>query len=684
MPRPALRIPAPARRADTRDLLHGIEITDPYRWLEDQNSPETRAWIAEQNAAAEGFVRALPGREGLRERLAALLRTDEIGLPIARAGWCWYRRRRADQELAAVCRRPEPGGPEEVLLDPNGWTDDDSLSAHLLDVSEDGRLVAYGVQRGGEDEMEVRFRDPGAGADLPDVLPRGRYYGGTCLLEDAVLYAIQTPGGPRVRLHPFGSDPADDAEIWGHAYGPEVMVGVEAAPRGRFAVLTAYFGSAATRTEVFVLPLPPTGPPRAVVDELDARFEALLAGDHLYLVTNWQAPNGRVLRVPLDDPARGRWTEVVPEQSAAIRSAAAIGGRLLVERLVDVASRVAVHLPDGMPEAAAPLPPACSLTGISGHWEDPISYVGYTTFTEPHVILRCRPEAGDWAEWGRVRVPIDAARFETQQVWCESPDGTRVPMFLVHAPGLASDGDRPALLTGYGGFNASVTPTFSVRAVAFAERGGIYAVPALRGGGEFGEAWHAAGMRERKQNVFDDFLAAARWLVDSGWTRPERLAIAGSSNGGLLVGAALTQRPDLFRAVVCRVPLLDMLRYHRFLVARFWVPEYGSADDSAAFEYLRAYSPYHNVRDGERYPAVLFMTGDSDTRVDPLHARKMTALLQSATGSGRPVMLLYDTKSGHSGGKPVGALVEEVTDELAFVLDQLGALAPEGGAAGGA
>jgi prolyl oligopeptidase len=353
------------------------------------------------------------------------------------------------------------------------------------------------------------------------------------------------------------------------------------------------------------------------------------------------------------------------------------GGKLFVSYLENVSSREKIYSPDGKHLGDVPFP-GIGTGGVSGRWDKTEAFLNFSSFVTPTTIHRYDTATAAQELWFRANVPLDSSKFEVKQVRYRSKDGTEIPMFLVHAKGLNRDGNNPTFLTGYGGFNISRTPTFSATVAAWAESGGVYALPSLRGGGEFGEDWHRAGMMEKKQNVFDDFIAAAEWLIANDYTKPDRLAIVGGSNGGLLVGAALTQRPELFRAVVCTVPLLDMLRYHKFLVARFWVPEYGAAENPDHFLFLHGYSPYHRVKPGTRYPAVMFMTGDSDTRVDPLHARKMAALLQASTASGpdRPILLHYDTKSGHAGVKPLRKTIQDLTDELAFLFWQLGMKVP--------
>jgi prolyl oligopeptidase len=387
--------------------------------------------------------------------------------------------------------------------------------------------------------------------------------------------------------------------------------------------------------------------------------------------TNWQAPNGRILAVDLRNPARDNWRQVIPESSAAMEGFSLAGGKLFVNYLEDVHSRVRIFEPGGKPVRDIRFPALGTVSSVTGQWTSPETFFQFESFHLPETIYRYHAATGRQQIWAQSNMPIRTDDLELKQVWYESKDRTKIPMFLLHRRGIKLDGSNAAFLTGYGGFNVSMTPEFSPTAVLWAEKGGVFALPNLRGGGEFGDRWHRAGMLANKQNVFDDFIAAAEWLVKEGYTRPARLAISGRSNGGLLMGAALTQRPDLFRAVICGYPLLDMVRYHTFLVARWWVPEYGSSEDPAQFKSIYAYSPYHRVKPGTRYPAVLFVTGDSDTRVAPLHARKMAALLQ-ASGSERPVLLDYDTRAGHSRGMPVSRQIEDLTDQLSFLLWQLG------------
>ena len=661
----------PQTRVDSvREVLHGVEVVDPYRWLEDSASAETRAWIAAEDDYTRAVLDALPGREALRRRLEALLRVDSVSLPAARNGRYFVTKRRADQNLAVIALRQGHAGSDETLIDPHPMSADLTTSVTLLEVSHDGRLLLYGRREGGADEVAVCLFDVDRRETVPGGLPRGRYFG-LSLQPDkqGLYYSRHTAEGPRVYHHRLGVDDGADRELFGQGYGPDKIISLELSDDGRYLVALVSHGSAGSQTEVYLADLAGDGAFRPVVNDIAASFFPTVAGQDLLLHTNWQAPNWRILRLPLADPARPRWQEIVPEGEAVIQGVSVAGGHVFANYLQDASSRVEVFTIEGLPVRQIAFPTLGTISGITGRWTEEEAFYLYTSFPVPPTIYRYATRDGSQSEWFRQQVPL-AGDAVVKQVWYQSIDGTRVPMFVVHKAGLPLDGARPTLLTGYGGFSASMTPTFSAGAALWVERGGVYAVPNLRGGGEFGETWHRAGMLEQKQHVFDDFLAAAEYLIAEGYTQPAKLAIRGGSNGGLLVGAALTQRPDLFRAVVCSYPLLDMLRYDRFLVAQYWVSEYGSATNPEQFPYLGAYSPYQHVEPGAQYPAVLMISGDLDTRVDPLHARKMTARLQ-ASGSSRPVLLLYHTKSGHVGGLPLRQVIDDATDEYSFLYRQL-------------
>lgn len=654
------------------DTLHGVEITDPYRWLEDQESPETREWIERQNEYTDSILGTISGRKRIKSLVEKLIKTDTIGIPTEASGRYFFHKRRADQELSVIYMRESLDGEDQVLIDPHPMSEDKTTSVNMVDISEDGTLLVYAVRKGGEDEIEIRLFDVNSKNDLSDSLPRARYFGVSLTPDKSGFYYTRHEAkGPRIYYHTLGTDTADDKEIFGRGYGPEMILFGSLSEDGRWLVITVIYGSAAEKTEIYLKDLTTGKPVFPVVKDIQARFYGGIAGNTLFMQTNWEAPNGKIIAVDPERPQRENWHEPIPESDAVIEGFSGVGGKLFVSYLKDVKSKVVMFEADGTRVREISFPTIGTVSSMIGRWESNEAFFVYTSFHIPTTIYRYDVEKREQEVWNQIKVPMESHKYEVNQVWYKSKDGTKIPMFIVHAKGIKLDGSHPTILTGYGGFNANLTPYFSAQAAAWLKSGGVFAVANLRGGGEFGEEWHRAGMRENKQNVFDDFIAAAEYLIENDYTKAEKLAIRGGSNGGLLVGAAMTQRPELFGAVICTYPLLDMIRYHKFLVARFWVPEYGSSEDLEQFKYIYAYSPYHNVKQGTEYPAVLFITGDADTRVAPLHARKMAALMQASTGSRKPVMLRYHIKAGHSGGQPVSEQIEDLTDALSFLFWQL-------------
>lgn len=653
------------------DVLHGASITDPYRWLEDQTSAATRAWIGAQNTYTDQLLGSLPGRDELESRLAALMKVDVVGIPTERGGLYFHRKRLADQDQASIVVREGLEGAERVLVDPLAFAPDASRSVETLDITTDGSLLAYAIREAGQDETEIRFKNVATGEDLAETLTKSKYFGLSFAPDGKTyFYTDFTEAGPRVFERRLGE--ANAREIFGAGYGPERIVYAGVSEDGDWLVIHALEGSAGKRTEVWLREVDSEEPPRPVTTEIEATFEADVAGGVLYLVTSLDAPNGRILAADPKTAAPGTWREFVPErEDSVLKGVSFVAGKLYANYLEDVQSRVVAYRTDGSEAGRIAFDTIGSVGGISGRWDAPEAFFSFTSFHVPATIYRYDTASGQQTEWFRPAIPVKSDDFVVEQVRFASKDGTSIPMFLVHKKGLVKDGKAPTILYGYGGFRVSQTPSFSATAAAFIDMGGIWAVANLRGGGEFGEEWHRAGMLERKQNSFDDFIAAAEWLVSNRYTSSSKLAIYGGSNGGLLVGAAMTQRPDLFQAVVCSYPLLDMIRYHQFLVAKFWVPEYGSSDDPRFFEIIKAYSPYHNVRKGVDYPATLFVTGDGDTRVAPLHARKMAALLQAESSLARPVLIRYHEDQGHAGGTPVSQMIEDGVDLLSFLRWQL-------------
>jgi prolyl oligopeptidase len=674
---PPEKCPPVTKIDDVKETIHGTVVNDPYRWLEDQASLETRAWIDAQNACAQAVLGKLLGQQAISRRLGELVKVDMIGLPVERGGRYFYAKRLAAQDLYVLYMRQGAAGPEQVLVDPAGLTPDHTTSVNFEGISEDGKLVAYGVRKGGEDEVSIHFLDTDARKDLPDVLPRGRYSAVSFNHDKTGFYYSElTAEGPRVFYHVYGtatgSAATQDKMVFGDGFGQEKIIDVNISEDGRYLLFTVFYGSACEKSEVYFQDLKQGGPIVPIVTTINACFQGAVAERTLYLQTNWKSPNWKILGVPLANPAQENWKELIPEGTSRLEDFRLAGRKIIAQYSHNASSELKVFNADGSPAGDIALPQIGTVAGITGRWESAEAFMSFQSFAIPSTIYGYDVAKQDMTIWAKPNVPVDANAFEVKQIWYESKDKTRVPMFLFYKKGLKLDGSNPALMTAYGGFDVSETPGFRDDAIIWAEHGGVFALPNLRGGGEFGEDWHHAGMLDKKQNVFDDFFAAAEWLIANHYTSAKKLAITGRSNGGLLMGAAMTQRPDLFGAIVCGYPLLDMVRYHKFLVARYWVTEYGSSDDAAQFPALYAYSPYHHVVKGTKYPAVLFLTGDSDTRVAPLHARKMTAEMQAAQGGDKPIMLLYDTKLGHSEGRPVSKIIEEDTQVLDFLFWQVG------------
>jgi prolyl oligopeptidase len=669
--------------SEVKETIHGVEVVDPYRWLEDQNSPQTRAWIDAENAYTDSLLSHIPGREALKQKVAALLKIEAMSAPRVRNGRYFFSRRQADQDQASLFMRKGLAGKDELLIDPLALSPEHTITVGLNAVSQDGSLIVYSLRQGGEDETTPHLFDVDAHKDLPDKFPHADYFGIAILPDKSGVYLTRrTPDGPRVYFHKIGTDFSADLEIFGKGYNGEKIIGSGFSADGRYLLIDVSYGSAAAQTEVYVQDLKNKGPLVTIVNDVKAAFEPEIGGDKLYLRTNWNAPKWRVMEVDLKNPGRDHWREVIPQGENVLDGLSLVGGKLAVTVTENVVNHTRLYDTKGKLVREIKPPTLGSLSGLLGTWDSTEAFYGFNSFHIPATSYRYDVATGQQSVWFQSKVPFTTDGYEVKQVWYTSKDGTRVPMFLAHAKGLKLDGSHPTLLTGYGGFNVNSTPGFNAFAATWISSGGVYALANMRGGGEFGEAWHHAGMLDKKQNVFDDFIAAGEWLVANKYTSPQRLAIRGGSNGGLLMGAMITQRPDLFGAVICSYPLLDMIRYDKFLVAKYWVPEYGSADNPDQFKYIYAYSPYQHVKAGAKYPAVLFISGDSDTRVAPLHARKMTALMQASNGSDKPILLHYETKSGHSGGTPVGKQIDNTTDELDFLMWQLKMTPPAPSASG--
>ena len=656
-----------------KEKLHNIEISDPFRWLEERNTPKTEEWIKEQNQYARHYFDNISFRDAISTRLKSLLRSEITTIPFKRGGNYFYRKRLKDDNLFSIYMKKSTDNREELLIDPHSLSTDHSMSVNILDVSDDAKIMAYGIREGGEDEQKINFFNIEEKKDLADEIPRGRYYGISINSEKTgIYYAVNSLHYKGVKFHKIGSPVSEDEEIFATNHDKNKIVGCTLSEDGRYLLIHVLYGSSGEKTEVYIKDVKNDNEIIPVVDDIKARFYGIFAGDKLLLETNWEAPRGRVLMLDLQEPSFENSREIIPQNEGVIESIDAIGGKIFVNYLKDVKFSLKVYETDGTYLYDVPLPALGTIGSLSGNWEDSEAFFNFESYHIPGTIYRFNTKSRNISVWAERNIPIDSGKFKVRQVWYPSKDGTKIPMFIVTKRDFRRNGNSPLLLTGYGGFNLSVTPSFNAKYILWIEKGGVLAVPNLRGGGEFGEKWHKAGMKENKQNVFDDFIFAAKYLTENQWTSSDKLVISGGSNGGLLVGATMLQEPKLFKAVVCSYPLLDMLRFQKFLVGMYWVSEYGSSDDPQQFEYLYSYSPYHNVKPGEKYPSVLFITGDADTRVDPLHARKMTAMLQDSAHNESTVLLAYDYKNGHTRGKPLSKRIEDLTDELSFMMNETG------------
>jgi prolyl oligopeptidase len=674
--------PPPTRKQDLVEELHGVKVADPYRWLEESGDPEVKAWVEAQNRHARALLESFPERGEIRRRVEELLSVRVSGLPVPRKGRYFFTRREPSQQQGVLYVQEGLKGAPRVLVDPNPIREDATVSLDWWQPSRDGRMLAYGISEAGNERATLRVMRVDDGKILPDTIPHARHSTVAWLPDASGFYYTRNPAPgevapgdenyySRVFFHRMGADPKDDPLVWGEGREKTDIPEVSLSPDGRFLLLSAHL-SGAEKSDVYVKDL-----------KNDAGFVPVIAGetalsfgqvlnDAIWLTTNLGAPNYRLFRVDPAKPARKHWKEILPESDAVLQGARVAGGRLVAMVLRNAVNVLRVCGLDGKNPVDVPLPGLGTIAGTSGEWDGKELFFYYVSFNVPGAVYRLdvgelKPELFESME-----VPFRGEDFEVEQVWVRSKDGTKVSMFVGRKKGLPKDGKRPVLVTGYGGFNIGLTPYFSPLFAIWMEAGGLFGLPNLRGGSEYGENWHKGGMLGNKQNVFDDFHASGEWFVENGWSTPDKMVAWGGSNGGTLVGAALTQRPDLFGTIVCDVPVLDMLRYHRFLLAKYWMGEYGDPDNPQHFNFLHAYSPYHRVKESEKYPAVFVGTAESDARVDPMHARKFAARLQAATRSGRPVLFWEERRAGHGMGTPLSKRIEDVTDRIAFAFRMSG------------
>jgi prolyl oligopeptidase len=694
MPNLPLTYP-PTRTVDASDIYFGVKVADPYRWLEDGKSPDVQAWLAAQNKLARSYLDALPGREALEKRYAQLLRIDTITAPGRAGNRYFYMKRKASEEKSVLYWRSaaDPDSPEHVLIDPNQFVATNNAALGASAPTLDGRLLAYTLKPNNADEATLYVKDVESGKDLPGEVIEGAKYADPSWLPDGsgFVYTYLPPADPAhpedrpglavVRYHRLGTDPKHDPVIHAKTGDATKFIGASVSRDGKWIFFVQQNGW--DKNDLYYQPL--QGPPSA--DLADAWKPIVVGKDFLYSLTAWQgqayiltnedAPRYRLFKVGLDNPRRSKWREIVPESpTVVLQGVAVVGNHLVLEELEKVTSQVEIRDLEGKSGRRLQLPGLGTVAELEGEPEHDELFYGFVNFTEPLEIFQTSVTNPAQKLWAKIEVPVDPSPYAVEQKFFASKDGAKVPMFIVHRKEILLDGSTPFLIYGYGGFGMSETPSFWAGAYPWLEAGGGFALVNLRGGGEFGEQWHQDGMLLKKQNVFDDCIAAAEYLIREGYTKPERLAVRGGSNGGLLAGAMLTQRPDLFRAVVCEGPLLDMIRYDQFGSGKTWVPEYGSPQDPEQFKALYAYSPYHHVEPRTPYPSVLFCTAANDDRVDPMHARKMAAALQAATSSPNPILLRVEAQSGHGGGDQVKKTIEYGTDIWGFLIHELVAQPP--------
>ncbi|HTC91962.1 MAG TPA: prolyl oligopeptidase family serine peptidase [Terriglobales bacterium] len=688
-PTPASPAPPKPQPIIVEETIHGHKIADPFRWLEDGESPASQQFVRDELAYTRSRLDPLPGREAIHARLTELWGVGVLSTPQVAGDYYFYLRREGQVNQPVLYVRKGLNGTDRALVDPNTLVADGTVSLDWSYPSHDGKYLAYGTSPSGSEISTLHIIATETGKPLPDIIERTRAASLAWMPDDSGFYYTRYPKpgevppgqemyNRHVFYHALGSDPGKDPLIFGEGGDAQDWPNLVISDDGKWLLIQVQQGW--TKAELFLKNTASNAAPVRLTSGKEFLYSGDIFGNGLYITTNEDAPRYRVMRASLSSPDREHWKEIIPESTAVLSSADIVGGKIFTHYQQDATSRLKLFSTEGKFLHDIPLPGIGNLEDLTrgyqlgGQHESQEAFFVYQSFTQPMTAYRYDLKTSKVSLFAGVKAPVDPSAYESKQVFYNSKDGTRVPMFIVHKKGLALNGHNPVLLTGYGGFNVTNSPVFLRGTYLWLEHGGVYALANLRGGAEYGEQWHRAGMLDKKQNVFDDFIAAGEYLIAEKYTDKDHLAIQGGSNGGLLMGAALTQRPDLFRAVICQVPLLDMLRYQNFQIARLWIPEYGSADDPKQFEWLYAYSPYHHVKPGTLYPSVLFMTADSDTRVDPMHAKKMAALLQNeaANGPDRPILLRIEPKAGHGAGKPISKSVEESTDIYSFLFWQLG------------
>jgi prolyl oligopeptidase len=669
----------PTRKVEMVDVIHGTKVPDPYRWLEDDNAEETKAWVAAQNKVTEAYLGKIPQRGEIRERLATLWNFERTGAPQEYGGKWFFTHNSGLQNQPVLKVADTLDGEGRLLLDPNTLSADGTVALANFTPSEDGKLLGYSISRGGSDWNEILVRDVATGKDTGDHLKWVKFSGISWAKDGSGFYYSRYDAPPagaaltqmnefqKLCFHKIGTPQSEDTVIYERKDKPRWGFGGGLTEDGKFLIIQVSEGTD-PKNRFFYRPVDGEKVIELLGDA-DASYDfAGNEGDVFFFRTDLNAPRHRVIAIDVKKPERALWKEIVPEGKDLLQDVTNVGGQLICEYLRDSKSAVVAYDYSGKLIREVKLPGMGSSGGFGGRKDDKETFYSFTSFTDPGAIYRYNLASGESTLWKRPEVGFDGAAYETNQIFATSKDGTQVPVFIVHKKGLKLDSSHRVLLTGYGGFNISITPGFSIGRAVWLERGGILAVANLRGGGEYGSEWHLAGTRLRKQNVFDDFIAAGEWLVKEKYTSPSKLAIQGGSNGGLLVGACLAQRPDLFGAGLPAVGVMDMLRFHKFTIGWAWEKDYGSAEDPEEFKALLRYSPYHVLKPGTRYPATLVTTADHDDRVVPAHSFKFAARLQECQAKdGPPVLIRIDTSAGHGAGTALSKMIDKTADEWAFL-----------------
>ncbi|MBP0019692.1 MAG: S9 family peptidase [Cyanobacteria bacterium SBLK] len=673
------------RKAEQIDIYHGVEVKDPYRWLEDPNTEETRGWIEAQNQITFAYLENIPKRETIKSRVTQLWNYEKYGTPWKQGDRYFYSKNDGLQNQNVIYTLKNLEDEPEVLLDPNQFSEDGTIALSSLSISEDGRFAAYSLSRSGSDWQEWKLKDIETKKDLSDLLKWSKF-SGACWTHDSLGFFYSRYDEPnektqfedvnycqKLYYHRLGTEQSEDILIYHRPDRKEWGFSGNVTDDGKYLIISVWLGTD-SRNLIFYKDLQKkNGEVIELIDQFEADYSFIdNEGSLFWFLTDLDAPRGRLIAIDLNRPEPENWLEIIPEGSETLKDVSTLSDRFILNYLKDAYTTLKIFTLDGDLIREIELPGIGSAGGFNGKRNHTETFYSFTSFTTPTTIYHYDIVTGESTRFRQSNVDFDPEQYTVEQIFYSSKDGTKIPMFLVHHKEIEKNGSNPTYLYGYGGFNVSLTPIFSVANLVWMEMGGIYAVPNLRGGGEYGETWHQAGMKLNKQNVFDDFIAAAEWLIENEYTSTQNLAIGGGSNGGLLVGACMTQRPDLFAAALPAVGVMDMLRFPKFTIGWAWCSDYGSPENEEEFKVLSAYSPLHNLNSGTIYPATLITTADRDDRVVPAHSFKFAATLQECHAGDRPVLIRIETKAGHGAGKPTAKIIEEIGDRWAFLTATLG------------